>query len=223
MDNKISLQVGERQFITTKDTLVGESAYFQALLSGRWANPFDHEHFIDSDPELFTEILRYLRSGNFPLYFDPASGTYDYAKYAALLGEAQYFGISKLEAWIQKQCYLDAVTIHYSIEQVRDTESVPLGGHYVTLPADQRLDFSYLSRAKRVYLCPRRIAVHRDHPESCGRQCLNARGESEREYEDTYEVKAIVVKTQQLFHPEVCLGVHAEPEEDDQTTVDICE
>ncbi|KAI1261494.1 hypothetical protein F5Y18DRAFT_199394 [Xylariaceae sp. FL1019] len=119
--NKVKLQVGERQFLTTKDTLTGESAYFSALLSGRWNGP-DHDgsYFIDSDPELFVEVLRYLRSGNFPLYFDAKTSTFDYAKYAALLGEAQYFQIAKLEDWIQNKRFLKAVTIKHHVEQIED-------------------------------------------------------------------------------------------------------
>ncbi|KAI1426512.1 hypothetical protein F5Y12DRAFT_712960 [Xylaria sp. FL1777] len=205
MEEKIKLQVGERQFVTTRATLVGESAYFEALLSGRWNLSGEDGYFIDSDPTLFTEILRYLRSGNFPLYFDPGSGTYDYAKYAALLGEAQYFGIQKLENWIRKQSYLDAVKIHYSVNIIEDAESENL-----TVGADQRVDFSYLSRTKSVYQCPRGIYVHQGQPQKCGRQCENARGEAKPEYEDTQVLTAVVVKTKQVFNPEVCLGVHAE-------------
>ncbi|KAI0972751.1 hypothetical protein F4678DRAFT_429247 [Xylaria arbuscula] len=213
MDGRIKLQVGERHFITSKDTLIGESAYFQALLSGRWKDPGDDGYFIDSDPELFTEILRYLRSGNFPLFFDPTSQTYDYAKYVALLGEAQYFGITKLENWIQKQSYLDAVKISYGIRvhECGNPENVECLSQDVR--ANERVNFSHISRTTRVYLCPRRISVHRGHPENCGRQCENARGKSEREYEDVQLLTTVSVKTELRLKPEVCLGVHAEKEE----------
>jgi hypothetical protein len=98
MKSRVKLQVSERQFVTTKKTLISESSYFLALISGRWSNQDNKGcYFIDSDPELFAEVLRYLRSGNFPLYYDPNKQKYNYAKYAALLGEAQYFGITKLK------------------------------------------------------------------------------------------------------------------------------
>ncbi|KAI0147448.1 hypothetical protein GGR57DRAFT_505626 [Xylariaceae sp. FL1272] len=104
-----------------KDTLTGESAYFSALFSGRWNGP-DHDgsYFIDSNPELFVEVLRYLRSGNFPLYFDAKTSTFNYAKYTALLGEAQYFQIAKLEDWIVEKRFLKAVTISHHVEQIED-------------------------------------------------------------------------------------------------------
>ncbi|TGJ82208.1 hypothetical protein E0Z10_g6552 [Xylaria hypoxylon] len=215
MENKIKVQVGEQQFITTRDTLIGESSYFAALLSGRWNSQGNDEFFIDSDPTLFTEVLRYLRSGNFPLFFDPSLCTYDYARYTALLGEAQYFGIPKLENWIRMQGYLGAVKIKYSIGLLEEAESgASLEGHYCTIKADQRLDFSFLSRTKSIYQCPRRVQVHEGHPEKCGRQCDKAQGESEPKYEDKQLITAVIVKTEQLFNPEVCLGENAEPKGD---------
>lgn len=53
-----------------------------------------------------------------PVYYDPGKESYDYARYAALLGEAQYFGIVKLEDWILEQRYLNAVKMRYSIDHV---------------------------------------------------------------------------------------------------------
>ncbi|KAK5632171.1 hypothetical protein RRF57_007885 [Xylaria bambusicola] len=212
MDDKVKLQVGERQFITTRETLVSESAYFASLFSGRWSNQEDGDGsiFIDSDPVLFAEILRYLRSGNFPLYFDAGSRMYDYAKYAALLGEAQYFGIPKLEAWIQKQGYLDAVQIQYNFDVVEDIEN----GYSMTTTMDRTLNFSFISRIKKVYQCPRGISLHEGRPDKCGRQCSAARGESEPEYEDTQIVTAIAVKSQYIFKPKACLGARVDLERD---------
>ncbi|KAI1261486.1 BTB/POZ protein [Xylariaceae sp. FL1019] len=98
IDKRINLHVGERVFVTTKNTLKGESSYFSALFSGRWPNQdISGTYFIESDPVIFAEVLRYLRSGNFPLYFDANTSTYDYGRYANLLGEAHYFGITRLE------------------------------------------------------------------------------------------------------------------------------
>ncbi|KAI0399984.1 hypothetical protein F4802DRAFT_514642 [Xylaria palmicola] len=217
MGDRITLQVGEQQFITTRDTLVGKSSYFDALLpdhSDRPKQKGSNDIFIDSDPVLFREILRYLRSGNFPLFFDTGSRTYNYGLYTALLGEARYFGIPKLESWIQNQRFLDAVKIQYSTDIIEDDDSGEcLKGHFSTVRADQQLDISYLSRTEDVYLCPRRILVHRGQPDKCGRQCLNARGVSEREYEKTQLITAVVVKTQCLFNPDICLGPDAELQE----------
>jgi hypothetical protein len=90
-DTPIHLQVGGRRFTTTKETLTEESAFFSSLLSGRWENALeDGSYFIDADPVLFEHILRYLRRGVFPLFFDTAKG-HDPYLYLALLEEARYF------------------------------------------------------------------------------------------------------------------------------------
>ena len=67
----IALQVGERRFTTTRDTLMAESDFFASLLSGRWNNAMKNgAYFIDADANLFDHILRHLRRGAFPLFFD---------------------------------------------------------------------------------------------------------------------------------------------------------
>lgn len=66
MRRSITLQVGERRFITTAETMTQESAFFAALFSGRRDNAeADGSYFIDADPDLFEHILRYLRRGCF--------------------------------------------------------------------------------------------------------------------------------------------------------------
>ncbi|KAI0467935.1 hypothetical protein F4859DRAFT_492149 [Xylaria cf. heliscus] len=209
MENRVKLQVGEQQFFTTKDTLMGESAYFSALFSGRWSNQSeDGFYYIDSDPDLFADILRYLRSGNYPLFFNPSVGAYDYAKYSALLGEAQYFGIGKLENWIRNQCYLGAVKTQYKLDILSPDEAQSLRGYSDTIRGDQQLKFSYLPQIKKAYVCPRGIPEHYDNQERCGRRCNNSIGASGVNYEETQDITTVVVRTQRIFDPNVCLGSH---------------
>jgi hypothetical protein len=59
-------------------------------------------YFIDGDPTLFEVILQCLGTGRLPLFFDSTT-THDLAKYAALLGEARYSQIHKLEACLSKR------------------------------------------------------------------------------------------------------------------------
>jgi BTB/POZ domain-containing protein KCTD9 len=67
MGRSITLQVGERWFVTTAETITHERIFFAALFSGRWDNvEADGSDFIDADPELFEHILRYLRRGVLP-------------------------------------------------------------------------------------------------------------------------------------------------------------
>ncbi|KAI0160449.1 hypothetical protein GGR57DRAFT_455422 [Xylariaceae sp. FL1272] len=210
----ISIQVGGREFMTTRDTLTHESVYFSVILSeppqsygwvkfSEQPQPYYH-YIIDSDPGLFADVLSYLRTGVFPLYFDQSTKTFDYAKYIGLLGVARVFRIKNLEEWIQKQGYLEAMKIQHSIDTYEEPQQAAIPK---THKMDEQLDFSFVSRAKRTYLCPRRIPVHNGQPDKCGRQCKNAQGDTDREYEETRELTTIVVKTQYVFNPEACLGV----------------
>jgi hypothetical protein len=77
----ITLQVGERRFVTFRTTLTSESPYFQRLLSTQWQRPqADGSYFVDADGSLFTYILRYLRSGALPLFYNSHAG-HDYGMY----------------------------------------------------------------------------------------------------------------------------------------------
>ena len=116
-DRQITLQVGERRFITTRETLVGESSFFASLLSGRWDNAQeDGSYFIDADANLFEHILRYLRRGVLPVFYDRLKG-HDHALYSALFEEAGFFGIDKLEKWLREEKYLDVIKVEYSVIQ----------------------------------------------------------------------------------------------------------
>ena len=72
---QITVQVGERRFVATSETLTQKSGFFSSLLSGRWNNmEADGSYFIDGDVALFEHILRYLRRGVLPLFYDNAKG-----------------------------------------------------------------------------------------------------------------------------------------------------
>lgn len=139
---RVTLQVGERRFTATHNTLVGESEYFRARLSGSWNDADeDGSYFVDADPTLFEHVLRYLRSGNPPLFFNVATQSHDYAMYLALLGEAKYFGISKLEDWIQNERYLAAVRVRYSTDIFGGSNILQaLPGHLNTVNANTKFD-----------------------------------------------------------------------------------
>jgi BTB/POZ domain-containing protein KCTD9 len=92
-------QVGERLFVTTRETLTRKSGFFASMLSGRWDNTqADGSYFIDADPQLFEHILRYPRRGVLPVFYDNLRG-HNHALYRALLEEARYFQTGQLENW----------------------------------------------------------------------------------------------------------------------------
>lgn len=55
----VTLDVGGTKFVTNKDTLTNNSAYFSALLGGNFSEK--EEYFIDRDPTNFRHILAYFR------------------------------------------------------------------------------------------------------------------------------------------------------------------
>jgi hypothetical protein len=196
----IILQVGERRFTTTRDTLTDESPFFLAFLSGRWADTQeDGSYFIDADPDLFSHILRYLRRGVLPLFYDNAKG-HDHALYIALLEEAKYFQISRLEKWLRDKEYLQAVETRSWVDELE-------GLHWIDVKSSQEVG-EYAPRwvTERVYLCPRRIDVHRGNQGKCGRACANARGDGEDEFEDEEVLKTVVVRKQIVVRHQKFVG-----------------
>ncbi|CAH0019438.1 unnamed protein product [Clonostachys rhizophaga] len=125
-NNRITLRVGERLFHTTKGTLTGESGYFQARLTRLNDSDANGSYFIDSDPTLFEVILRYLRTGTPPLFFDSATMAHDLEKYAALLSEARYFQIPSLVAWIVEQRYLQVIQVDTKIRVFKEEPGTDL-------------------------------------------------------------------------------------------------
>ncbi|OAA65543.1 mitochondrial carrier protein [Niveomyces insectorum RCEF 264] len=197
---RVELQVGERRFTTTRDTLVGESQFFAVLLSGRWENVLgDDAYFVDADPALFEHILRYLRRSVFPLFYDQTRG-HDYALYNALLAEARYFQIARLESYLADKEYLKAVEVKRTVTVCDGEENLPQ--HNGTLPADTVVEYHPSWDIQEVYLCPREIPVHRGRPDRCGKDCKRAQGEAEPEYEEEPYLRMLVVEKTVVFHPE---------------------
>jgi BTB/POZ domain-containing protein KCTD9 len=197
---KITLRVGERLFITTRETLTSESDYFASMLSGRWENTEDDgSYFIDADANLFVHILRYLRRGVLPFFYDKLKG-HDYALYLALLQEARYFQIPRLEEWLERKQYLHALKTHYSATQEE-------GIVEYRLPRDSSTELEYHPAwgTKKVYVCPRGIEVHRGKPHACGRDCRRVQGDDDDIYVEEPVLRTLVVTKETLFDMQACL------------------
>ena len=176
VDPIISLQVGERHFVTLKLTLEG-SPFFNALLAEEWlgSRSPDGSYFVDADPDLFIHILRYLRRGVFPLFYNAKYG-FDFALYQALQEEASYFGIEDLYIWIKDQKYAQAVKIQYTVDEVKG-DGVASMDRITTLDGMSDRSYHPAWGTEKIYQCPRNIFVHMGNPNACGRACDNARGD----------------------------------------------
>lgn len=205
----VTLQVCERRFITTRDTLVAESDFFASALSEQSSIAQENGcYFVDSDANLFEWILRYLRRGVFPLFYDESKG-HDYAAYVALLEEAKYFRIQRLEQWLENQRYLDAVRTVYSVTEVEDINELSR-----SQLSNSELEFYPNRFIRKVYICPRGIHVHRGKPGACGRDCRRAQGDADNEYEEEPVLSTLVVEKTTVFDMQVCLAVVADTDTD---------
>lgn len=198
---QITLQVGEREFVSTRETLVGESDFFASLLSGRWDNSrADGSYFIDADAKLFQHIIRYLRRGVFPIFYDRVKG-HDYALYFALLQEAKYFQITKLVDWLEKKRYLSAVKVEHWAREIEGG-----GPIHATVQTDTELKYYPALGKEKIYVCPRGIFVHRGKPGACGKDCRKAQGDADDMYDEEPIFRTLVVYEQTVFDGEACLA-----------------
>ncbi|CZT06998.1 uncharacterized protein RAG0_12579 [Rhynchosporium agropyri] len=102
-----TIRTSQRNFTTDPERCLGQSMYFKSLFSGKWGDRHeDGSYFIETDAHIFEHILRYLRTGVLPVFYDRAEG-HDFALYQALLEEAKYF----------------VVEIHYLATETQDRGS----------------------------------------------------------------------------------------------------
>lgn len=201
----VTLQVGERRFITSRETLVRESGFFASLLSGRWESELlDGSYFVDADPGLFEHILRYLRRGVFPIFYDVQKG-HDHPLYLALLEEARYFQIDRLQDWLGNKRYLQALTVKSSVVEL-DEKLKPKDFMATELSESAPTTLHIGWEKRNVYVCPRGIHVHRGKHEECGRKCRNLRHDTGFIYDKELSAKILRVKMDTELDSRACLA-----------------
>ncbi|OLN87938.1 hypothetical protein CCHL11_00295 [Colletotrichum chlorophyti] len=121
------VEVSGRRFNTSTQVL-SRSPYFQELFSAHLPNWYRYGALhIDDDPDLFAHILRFLRTGTYPLYWNPET-SFDYGLYAMMRQQAQKYMLFKLEAWIADRKYLEVVETHVTHRKM----GVPHGQDWVS-------------------------------------------------------------------------------------------
>jgi len=103
--DRVALLVGERTFNTSLTTIAPSSVLTRLTTVHP---PSEGPYFIDADPDLFAHVLRYLRTGIFPLFYS-ADGGHDEPMYHALLSQAKFYDIPKLEDYLISKDYLECV------------------------------------------------------------------------------------------------------------------
>ncbi|KXH44756.1 hypothetical protein CNYM01_02221 [Colletotrichum nymphaeae SA-01] len=105
---QIKLEIGGRRFVSSMDVLE-RSPWFKYIFSINFRDWYrDGVFHFDNDGDLFAHILRFLRTGMYPLFWDARNG-FDYAMYAMIQQQARYYMLYDLEAWIAQQKYHDVV------------------------------------------------------------------------------------------------------------------
>ncbi|EFQ35269.1 uncharacterized protein GLRG_10413 [Colletotrichum graminicola M1.001] len=106
--SQVKIEVGGRRFVTTFEVLE-KSPWFRNLFSIDFRNWYhDGVFHIDNDGDLFAHILRYLRTGLYPLFWDSRNG-FDYPMYAMIKQQAHHYMLHDLEVWIVAQKFHDVV------------------------------------------------------------------------------------------------------------------
>jgi hypothetical protein len=68
---------------------------------------------------------------------------------------------------------------------------------------NQTFDSYVVARTRKIYICPRKIHVHRGDPSRCGMACDKARGEKD-EYEAEPYLEMVSVKKEIEFVGTIC-------------------
>lgn len=194
-----TIQVSDCRFITDPSTWVGESTFFSALFSGQWGDKQDDgSYFVDADADLFTHILHYLRRGILPVFYDRMKG-HNYALYSMLLEEARFFGIDRLEKWLNEKNYLEVVKTVYSVEEKDNLKELA-----TTVNDDVEIVFHPMWKKFRVYYCPEEMSSHK-RPGDCEHYYPHTNRVEKGEYGQEQRLRMVVIKKQTIFDHQLCI------------------
>lgn len=203
--NILILNVGGRIFRLYTWTLA-PARYFKDNFEQGWPKEEDGSVFIDTDPNTFEHVLRYLRRPSlYPLFWTKAHG-FDYDLYNRLEDAARLFKIDKLENWIKEKKYLQAIVQESSVHVQRiDDDNGYARLRTVGSAGIADVERQFIPRVERVYVCPRKIFVHRGNPDACGQACEKARGDRSFEYvEETY-MEVVTIHKKYVVDTAICM------------------
>jgi len=217
----------QRNFVTDPENWLGHSIFFKKLFSGNWGDKQeDGSYFIETDAEIFEHILRYLRTGVLPVFYDRANG-HDFALYQGLLGEAKYFIIERLEKWLRERKYLEVVEIHYLATETQDrgsyrkhTTSDSNGRTFmvehnfvkITTSGNMETTMVPMVRQQNFFYCPN--GKHGKSSESFCRSCIEqARDDNihvNGGWREQGQLKWCIVRKEIVFNHNLCVNAYLE-------------
>lgn len=225
----VTIKTSQRTFITDPEGWLGQSLYFNKLFSGNWGDKQeDGSYFIETDAQIFEHVLRYLRTGVLPVFYDRLLG-HDFSLYQALLEESKYFAIDRLQKWLCERKYLDAVKIRYTATETQDlgcydkhTMIWPDGRtsmtedpyHFVDIESSSNAEITMvpITRKKNSFYCPN--AKHGKSNEEYCRSCIGQAKDngipSIGGWRTEDELKWCVVRKEVIFDHDLCVNAFRE-------------
>ena len=217
----------QRDFITDPDMWLGQSIYFEKLLSGNWGDKReDGSYFIETDAHVFEHILRYLRTGVLPVFYDSEKGHY-FALYQALLNEAKDFIIERLEKWLCERKYLEVVKINYIATESQDrgshdklTTSDPEGrtfmkeNRFVEITTSSNMSTTVVPMIQRqtYFYCP--YGKHGNSNEQRCVECTKHAGNHKIDvnggWREKDQLKWCIVRKEVIFNHDLCVNAYLE-------------
>lgn len=224
---RVTIKTLQRTFITDPQRWLGQSAYFDNLFSGRWGDKQeDGSYYVETDAHVFEHVLRYLRTGVLPVFYDRERG-HDFALYQALLEEARYFAIDRLQKWLCERKYLDAVKIHHLATESRarpshgrHTTNAPHGSTFmvedsfieITTSSNMETTMVPVTRQKNSFYCPHRKRGESDEDScrSCIGQAFWEETDLKGEWRNEEELKWCIVLKEVVFDHDLCVNAFKE-------------
>lgn len=207
----ITLRLDEKLFYTTKKTLVQESGYFSALLSGRWKDTTRYGVLhVNADADIFKHTLRFLRSNVFPVFYD-GKKCFDHQLYSLLLQQAEYFVIDRLREWILEARYVQAVKI---VRSIKVSESRKFGNPILQkfrkfdYTGDMKLEQFAFSTTRKFRTCPEEYPCGSDGPPDPGTYCYEICDKIPQDGHDYVEynvINLVEICTKTVFDYGICI------------------
>jgi len=226
----VTIKTSQRTFITDPDGWLGHSSYFQNLFSGRWGNKQeDGSYFIESDANIFEHVLRFLCTGVLPVFYDRLAG-HNFPLYQALLEESKYFAIDRLQKWLCKQRYLDAVKIHHLATETQDRNSYrkhttnrPDGrtfmveDHFVEIETNSNIETTIIpiTQQRNSFYCPN--AKHGKSSEEYCRSCFGQARDDGKSghggWKKEDQIMWCIVQKEVVFDHDLCVNAFLEDDD----------
>ena len=124
---------------------------------------------------------------------------HNYALYNMLLEEARFFGIDRLEKWLNEKNYLEVVKVVYSVVETDNLNKLatPVNG-------DVEIMVHPMWQKKMVYYCPGAVRSHKK-PSHCHISCLVGTTNFTGQYMGEQKLIMTVIKKQTIFDHQLCI------------------